>query len=34
MFLYKNKQKEDQASLPDPEDDPITFDFAAEEVDK
>ena len=32
IFLFKNKQKEDEASMPDTEDDPITFDFAAEEV--
>jgi len=33
IFLFKNKQKEADASMPDPDDDPISFDFAAEEVD-
>jgi len=32
IFLFKNKQKEGEASMPDVDDDPITFDFAAEEV--
>ena len=32
MFLYKNKQNEANASMPDPEDDPISFDLASEEV--
>jgi len=30
--LFKNKAKEDEASIPDPDDDPISFDFASEEV--
>lgn len=33
IFLFKNKQKEADASMPDEDDDPISFDFAAEEVD-
>ena len=32
IFLFKNKQNEADASMPDNEDDPITFDYAAEEV--
>ena len=32
IFLFKNKQKEEEASMPDADNDPITFDFAAEEV--
>lgn len=32
MFLFKNKQREEDASMPDTDGDPITFDFAAEEV--
>ena len=32
IFVFKNKQKEDEASMPDPDDDPISFDFANEEV--
>ena len=32
VFLFKNKSKEAEASMPDPEDDPISFDFANEEV--
>lgn len=32
LFIYKNKQKESEASMPDTEEDPITFDFASEEV--
>lgn len=32
LFLFKNKQKEDEASMPDSEDDPISFDFASEEM--
>lgn len=32
IFLFKNKQKEEEASMPDPDDDPISFDFASEEV--
>jgi hypothetical protein len=31
-FLFKNKQNEANASMPDPDSDPITFDFASEEV--
>lgn len=32
IFLFKNKQKEADASIPDPDDDPISFDFASDEV--
>lgn len=32
VFLFKNKAKEEEASMPDPDDDPISFDFANEEV--
>mmetsp|Transcript_1275 Transcript_1275/g.1527 ORF Transcript_1275/g.1527 Transcript_1275/m.1527 type:complete len:579 (+) Transcript_1275:943-2679(+) len=32
VFLFKHKDKESEASMPDPEDDPISFDFASEEV--
>jgi len=32
IFLFKNKAKEDENSMPDPEDDPISFDFASEEM--
>jgi len=32
VFLFKNKEKEDDSSMPDPDDDPISFDFASEEV--
>lgn len=32
IFLFKNKQRENEASMPDPEDDPISFDYASEEV--
>jgi len=33
IFLFKYKAKEDQmASIIDPEDDPISFDFANEEI--
>ena len=32
IFLFKNKQKEEEASMPDPDEDPISFDFASEEV--
>lgn len=28
MFLYKNVEHDDEASMPDPVDDPISFDFA------
>lgn len=31
IFLYKNKLREEFADMPDPEDDPISFDFASEE---
>ena len=31
-FLYKNKENEENASLPDPDDNPITFDDACDEV--
>jgi hypothetical protein len=32
IFLFKNKKNEANASMPDPDDDPISFDLAAEEV--
>lgn len=32
LFLYKNVGKDHEASRPDTEEDPITFDFASEEV--
>ena len=32
MFLFKNKAQEANASMPDTDDDPISYDFAAEEV--
>lgn len=32
MFLYKNKLNEANCSMPDPEEDPISFDYATEEV--
>jgi len=32
IFLFKNKQNESNASMPDPDDDPISYDMAAEEV--
>lgn len=32
VFLFKNKAHEEDASMPDPDDDPISFDFASEEV--
>lgn len=32
IFLFKNKAKEDDTTIPDPDDDPISFDFASEEV--
>lgn len=32
LFLFKNKQREEEASMPDPEDDPISFEFADEEL--
>lgn len=32
FFLFKNKADEENASLPDPDDDPITFDDASEEI--
>lgn len=32
LFLFKNKEHEDEASMPDTEADPITFDFADNEV--
>jgi hypothetical protein len=31
-FLFKNKKNEADASMPDLESDPISFDFASEEV--
>ena len=32
IFIFKNKANEDKASMPDPDDDPISFDFASEEL--
>ena len=32
IFLFKNKQNEANASMPDSEEDPISFDFASDEV--
>ena len=32
IFLFKHKAKEDQASMADSPEDPITFDYAEEEV--
>jgi len=32
LFLYKNMKQEADASIPDNDDDPITYDFASEEV--
>ena len=32
MFLFKHMAKEEEASRPDPEDDPITYDLALDEV--
>ena len=32
LFLFKNKLKEHEASMKDTEDEPITYDFAADEV--
>ena len=32
IFLFKNKSNEADASIPDLDDDPISFDFAADEV--
>ena len=32
IFLFKHKAKEQDASMPDPEDDPISFDWAENEV--
>jgi len=32
FFLFKDKANEGGASLPDPDDDPISFDMAADEV--
>lgn len=32
MFLFKNKQNEENASKPDTDEDPISYDFASEEV--
>jgi hypothetical protein len=34
MFLFKNADKEADASMEDPADDPISYDFACEEVAK
>ena len=32
IFLFKHRDKDAEASVPDTEDDPISFDYAAEEV--
>ena len=32
LFLFKHRDKESEASMPDTEADPITFDFASEEA--
>ena len=32
IFLFKNKKNEQNASMPDTDAEPITFDFANEEV--
>lgn len=32
LFIYKNKQKESEASMPDTEENPITHEFASDEV--
>jgi hypothetical protein len=32
LFLYKNRSKEAEQSRPDTEEDPISFDFAQDEV--
>ena len=32
MFIYKNRNHEEEASIPDPDDDPITYDFAMDEL--
>ena len=32
IFLFKNKKNEANASMADPDDDPISYDMAAEEV--
>ena len=32
LFVYKNRSKEHEQSRPDTDEDPITFDFAQDEV--
>ena len=32
IFLYKNKSKEDEAGMPDTDENPINYDQAVEEV--
>jgi hypothetical protein len=32
LFIYKNKQKEAEASMPDTDENPITHEFASDEV--
>jgi len=32
MFIFKHKDKEHEASMPDPIDDPITYEMALDEV--
>jgi len=32
LFIYKNKQMESEASMADTSDDPITHEFASEEI--
>lgn len=32
FFLFKNKAEEENASMPDTDEDPITFDDASEEI--
>lgn len=32
MFVYKNRQHDEEQSMPDTPDDPITADFASEEL--
>lgn len=32
FFVFKNKKFEEKASMPDPETNPISYDFANEEV--
>ena len=34
FFLFKNQAKENEASIADSQENPITYDFASEEVEK